>query len=119
MTVDSQRSKQKPAARDNQDPDRGYVSVQEMQNVFTERLRQLDAEIWPRGERMPSRDEMLEFFSTMKIELFQRAGRNYAEYCKRNPEPRKPTAPQAQQASDELSRSEYENRKSRLSRFHT
>lgn len=112
---DSVRRNQVPQAESHRD-DLGYVSAREISNVFMERLRQLDVEIFPRSGRTPGRDELIEFFSTLKIELMKRAGRNYDEYCRKNPLTRDP--PKANPADELASAAAYAERKSRLSKYH-
>lgn len=94
----------------------GYVSVPELNSVWMERMRRLDVEIWPRG-RSPSRDEILEFFETIKIELFSRAGRNYREYCKVHGNPKPKENPADAKTAEDTSRARYEARQARLSQF--
>ncbi len=97
----------------------GYVSLSEIQNLWVTKMRQLDKEIWPDRSRMPPRDEVIEFFATLKIELFKRAQSNYVEFCRRIPDPamarpKKPSIPPPSEASSE---SEYKERKTRLSKW--
>jgi hypothetical protein len=81
-----------------------------------ERMRALDVEIWPKEGRTPGRDEMLEFFSTMKIELFMRAGKNYREYCRKNPETK--TQPAVKDPAEESTyKANYEARQARLAKY--
>lgn len=65
----------------------GYVSVHEIRNLITYRMRQLDAELWPRVGKTPQREEIIDFFATFGIELMQKAQRNYEQFCKRHPVP--------------------------------
>jgi hypothetical protein len=76
-------------ARDSADIDQslGYVSVHEIRSLVTYRMRQLDAELWPRVGKTPQREEIIDFFSTFGVELMQKAQRNYEQFCKRHPTP--------------------------------
>lgn len=97
------------------DGSRGYVSASEIRNVWSFRMRALDVEIWPRNGRTPSRDEILEFFNTIQIELMQRATSNFEQHVKRPP-PQKPSerGPQEIQAEHDA----HAARRGKLERWH-
>lgn len=59
----------------------GYVGVHDIRNIWTDRIRKLDTEIWPKN-RTPYRDEIITFFETIAIELMQKAQFNYEQFCK-------------------------------------
>ncbi len=115
MSVESPSSK-----KDNSDPSIGYVSIQEIQNVMTERLRRLDTELWPARGRVPDREELIEFFATLKLDLFRRAQSNYVEYCRRVPDPAlaRSKKPPASPAAPETPSESYEARKARLAKWY-
>lgn len=94
------------------DGSRGWLSAQEISNVWMERMRRLDAEIWPERGRTPSRDEILEFFTTIRVELFNRASGNFAAVTV-PPVRAKKAEPPTEQALAEA----YKERKERLSKF--
>ncbi len=100
------------------DPSLGFVSLQEITNVWTDRMRQLDAEIWPAHGRTPHRDEMLEFFATLKLELFKRSKTNYTEYCRRVPDPALARAKNASPQKPEPEDNSYQERKTKLSKWY-
>ncbi len=99
MADESRTSKKKPATAAPDDADvngaLGYISITELRNVFTHRIRQLDGEIWPRVGRTPMRDELLDFYITTMIDLMQKAQRNYEQFCKRLAPPVARQSPQA------------------------
>lgn len=75
----------------------GYVGIEELRNVCTFRMRELDTKVWPLN-RSPSRDEIIDFFATTFVEVMSRARANYEQYCHKNmmrpePMPEKNTAP--------------------------
>ncbi len=119
MKNDSLPSKKKSAlpSRDAAEVDNslGYVSVTEIRNIWTARIRKLDTEVWPHGGRMPQRDEMLDFFVTAGIELMQRAQRNYEQFCKRNLTP----GPKPTRQEDPAVKAAAEERIKKLARWHT
>ncbi len=85
MSIASKSSKRKSTSdvpRDALiDQSMGYVGVNDIRNIWTERIRKLDTEIWPLN-RTPYRDEILSFFSTIAIEMMQKAQYNYEQFCK-------------------------------------
>jgi hypothetical protein len=102
------------------DPTVGYVSVQDIANVFSEQLRKLDLEIAPAGGRIPGRMELLTFVETIKFHLFARAENNLKDFLKRNPltpGAMVVAADAGAAAADEMpvdSRAEYEARRAKL-----
>ncbi len=113
-------SAESKSSKENNDPAIGFVSLQEIQNLWTTKMRQLDKEIWPDRGRMPNRDEIVEFFATLKLDLFRRAQGNYVEFCRRVPDPalarsKKPVAAIAPETPPDES---YKARKDRLSKWY-
>ncbi len=119
MNSDSKSSKTKSEpSRNNAELDGslGYVSVHDIRNLWTSRIRALDTELWPRAGRTPQREEMMDFFITTMIELMQRAQSNYEQYCRRNPPPPPKTAAQNLQVeADEKAR--YEARRGKMEQY--
>lgn len=110
------KSGKMPSTRDPTELDTslGYVSVHEIRNLVTHRMRQLDTELWPRSGRTPMRDELIDFFATFGIALMQRAQANYEQFCKRNPIPTsKPIVPQRD--ADEQER--YRTRQDKMAEY--
>lgn len=120
MSSDSKNSKPKSAssARDNAELDGslGYVSCHEIRNLWTERIRALDTEIWPLNGRTPGRHELMEFFATTGIALMQRAQANYEQFCRRNPPPPPKTPAQNTQADAE-EKARYEARRGKMEAY--
>lgn len=117
MSTDSKPSK---TATGEVDASQGFITLQEVQNLWTERMRKLDTVVWPKDGRQPYRDELIEFFATLKIELFARSKTNYAEYIRRRPDPalaRAKTA--AAQVVQEAQDTAYSERQARLARAKT
>ena len=113
MSAGSKSSKPDPGEAD---PSLGFVPLQEITNVWTDRMRQLDVELWPKNGRTPGREEMIEFMATLKLELFRRARTNYVEYCRRVPDPalaRAKTAPKEEPADGA-----HEKRLAKLSKYY-
>jgi len=59
-----------------EDPSHGWVSIQEIKNVFIETLRELDAYVMPKGGPVANRDAVLKCFDTMQYKLYRRAQSN-------------------------------------------
>lgn len=115
MKSASPSSKSKPvSAKDDAEINGslGYVSCSEIRNLFTERIRQLDTEIWPRN-RTPYRDEILDFYVTTMIDLMQKAQRNYEQFCRRQVIPSRPSAA----VDTTQSQKAYEERLQRLEKY--
>lgn len=61
------------------DPALGWVSVQEIRNVFSVALRKLDVEIWP-DRTTGNRDQILKHFETVQYELYKRCKRSFSDF---------------------------------------
>lgn len=120
----SNGSKKKPGAASATKDDAaldgslGYVSVTEIRNLFTERIRDLDTRIWPR-DRTPYRDEIIDFYVTTMIDLMQKAQRNYEQFCRRNPimTRQATTKPAATQEDAAQQQKAFDERKARLEKW--
>ncbi len=116
------KKKSESLARDpaELDSSMGYVSVTELRNVFTHRIRDLDTVIWPREGRMPYRDEMMDFYITTMVELMQKAQRNYEQFCKRSaPMTTRPAAPRdpAFEGAVDAARASLDARKAKIEKW--
>ena len=66
-------------------PELGWISIEEIGNVFREMLMRLDKEVMPDNGRW-SKPDTLKLFESTKFELFKRSRRNYQEFLKFHPE---------------------------------
>lgn len=111
----------------------GYISLTDLQNVWTTRMRALDQDVWPAKGRMPYRDEVIEFFATLRLDLFARAKKNYVEFCRRVPDPAlraadpnmgrvkraRPEPPPPEESEKADSEKAYQERRAKLAKWTT
>lgn len=64
--------------------DLGFVPIEEIQNVFTIALTELEDEVMPEGTGIEKR-HVLEFFDGLKYKLVNRSKYNLQEYLQQNP----------------------------------
>ncbi len=57
----------------------GWVSIQDIKNVFTEQLRSFDVQVWPAGTT-GSRPYVQKFVDSLQHELYRRAKAHYAAF---------------------------------------
>lgn len=120
MNPESKISKRKSTSSDIPrdaliDGSMGYVGVNDIRKIFTDRIRKLDTEIWPLNGRMPMRAELLDFFSTIAVELMQKAQFNYEQFCKQR---LIPTAKPAETSPEDTLRAQ-EARRARMEKYRT
>lgn len=93
----------------------GWVSVQEIRNIDTEMMRELDKVVWPKGGT-PSREHVMKFLESWKYRLAQRARMNREEFM---PEylARQAARMKAEKAAAEVdSRASYAEHRARMHR---
>jgi len=89
----------------------GYLTVTELQNAWTEYIRRLDKDVWPKAGRTPSRDEIIQLFESFRLRLLSRAQARVPKPTVRPPAPKQDIPP------DDSSRSAAQDRLERLSKY--
>lgn len=87
----------------------GFVTYEEIVNIFTELLRDIDENVWPMGTP-GSRHHLIQRIDSVKYQLVNRARHNIREWVEKNPTTKAATRQERDDQAAEKNRLTFQER---------